>query len=73
MARRRCDRWALGPALSLPRQPTADPSSTYPCPTQCSCGSPSPDRHLEVEGRVIAHTDRAVLVEWGFSQAAECA
>ncbi|PZF56792.1 hypothetical protein DEJ23_09615 [Curtobacterium sp. MCSS17_008] len=32
-----------------------------------------PDRILEVEGRVLAHTDRAVLVEWGFGQAADCA
>lgn len=31
------------------------------------------DRILEVEARVLAHTDRAVLVEWGFSQAAEYA
>ncbi len=33
----------------------------------------SPERSLEVEARVIAYTERAVLVEWGFSQAAECA
>lgn len=32
-----------------------------------------PDRALEVEARVIAHTDRAVLVEWGFGQVADCA
>lgn len=30
-----------------------------------------PDRMLEVEARAIAYTERAVLVEWGFSQAAE--
>ncbi|PZE26239.1 hypothetical protein DEJ02_12270 [Curtobacterium sp. MCLR17_042] len=32
-----------------------------------------PDRSLKVEARVIAYTERAVLVEWGFSQAADCA
>lgn len=32
-----------------------------------------PDRILEVEAYVIAYTERAVLVEWGFGQAAECA
>lgn len=32
-----------------------------------------PDRTLEVEARVIAWTERAVLVEWGFGQAAETA
>jgi hypothetical protein len=29
-----------------------------------------PNRSLEVEARVIAYTERAVLVEWGFGQAA---
>jgi hypothetical protein len=32
-----------------------------------------PDRVLKVEARVIAWTDRAVLVEWGFGHASECA
>jgi len=32
-----------------------------------------PDRILEIEARVIAYTERASLVEWGFSQATECA
>ncbi|WIB16287.1 hypothetical protein DEJ34_03900 [Curtobacterium sp. MCPF17_050] len=32
-----------------------------------------PDRALEVEADVIAWTDRAFLVEWGFGQAADCA
>ena len=32
-----------------------------------------PDRTLEVEARVIAWTDRAVLIEWGFGQAADTA
>ncbi|WIB25445.1 hypothetical protein [Curtobacterium sp. MCSS17_015] len=32
-----------------------------------------PDRILEVEAHVIAWTDRAVLVEWGFGQATESA
>ncbi len=32
-----------------------------------------PERSLEVEAQVIAYTERAVPVEWGFSQAAECA
>ncbi|KTR11062.1 hypothetical protein [Curtobacterium citreum] len=27
----------------------------------------------ELEGRVISYTDRAVLVEWGFGQGADCA
>ena len=32
-----------------------------------------PNRLLEVEAQVIAYTERAILVEWGFGQAAECA
>lgn len=32
-----------------------------------------PDRLIELEGRVIAYTDRAVLVEWGRGQGADCA
>jgi hypothetical protein len=32
-----------------------------------------PDRSLEVEARVIAYTEWAALVEWGFGQAVECA
>lgn len=73
MARRRRDRWALSPAYSLRERARAGRTTTSSHPTLCSPGCSSPDRILEVEARVIAYTERAVLVEWGFSEAAEWA
>lgn len=73
MAHRRRDRWALGPAFSLPEAARGGPAVDLPVPDPVLAWLQFPDRILEVEARVIAWTDRAVLVEWGFSQAAECA
>jgi hypothetical protein len=69
MGHRRRDRWSLGPALTLPEAARGGPDYDVspPDPVQF------PDRTVEVEARVIAYTERAVLVEWGFGQAAECA
>jgi hypothetical protein len=73
MARRRRDRWALGPAFSLPEAAYGGPVYDLPAPDSVLAWLQFPDRALEVEAHVIAWTDRAVLVEWGFGQAAEAA
>ena len=73
MARRRRDRWTLGPAVSLPEAAYSGPVFDLPTPDPVLAWLTFPDRMLEVEAHVIAWTDRAVLVEWGFSQAAESA
>lgn len=77
MARRRRDRWALGPAYSppppAPEIARGDPDYDVTPPDAVLAWVQFPDRILEVEARVIAYTERAVLAEWGFGQAAECA
>ena len=73
MARRRRDRWALGPALSLPEAAYGGPVFDLPTPDSVFAWLQFLDRTLEVEARVIAWTDRAVLVEWGFGQTSCCA
>jgi len=73
MARRRRDRWALGPAVSLPEAAYGGPVLDLSVPDPVLVWLTFTDRVLEVEARVIAWTDRAVLVEWGRGQAAECA
>ncbi|QWS32597.1 hypothetical protein [Curtobacterium aetherium] len=73
MARRRRDRWALGPAVSLPDAASDGPVFDLPTPDPVLAWLQFPDRPLEVEACVIAWTARAVLVEWGYGQAAESA
>lgn len=73
MARRRRDRWSTGPALSLPEAAYQGPVYDLAEPDPVLAWVTFPDRVLEVEARVIAWTERAVLVEWGFAQAAESA
>jgi hypothetical protein len=73
VAKRRRDRWALGPALSLPEAAYGGLVYDLAEPDPVLAWVTSPYRSLEVEARVIAYTERAVLVEWGFGQAAECA
>ena len=73
MARRRRDRWPLGPALSLPEAPYGGPVYDVAEPDPVLAWVTFPDRRIEVEARVIAYTERAVLVEWGFGQASESA
>ncbi|MDR6574376.1 hypothetical protein J2X60_003035 [Curtobacterium sp. 320] len=73
MARRRRDRWSLGPPFSLPELARGGPEVDLPTPDPVLAWLQYPDRILEVEARVIAYTERAVLVEWGFGQAADCA
>ncbi|ROS34533.1 hypothetical protein EDF53_3094 [Curtobacterium sp. PhB78] len=73
MARRRRDRWALGAAYSLPEIARGGPDYDVTPPDPVLAWVQFPDRILEVEARAIAYTERAVLVEWGFSQAAQCA
>lgn len=71
MARRRRDRWSLGPALSLPEAARGGPEFDLATPDPVLAWVQFPDRTIEVEARALAWTDRAVLVEWGFGQAAE--
>lgn len=73
MARRRRDRWSLGPALSLPEAAYGGPVYDLPEPDPVLAWVTFPDRCLEVEARVISYTERAAFIEWGFSQAAEYA
>lgn len=73
MARRRRGRWELGPAFSLPEAARGGPEYDLPSPDPVYAWVQFADRILEVEARVLAHTERAVLVEWGFGQAADCA
>lgn len=73
MARRRRDRWTLDLAYSLPELARGGPEVDLPVPDPVLAWVQFPDRILEVEARVLAHTERAVLVEWGFGQAADCA
>lgn len=73
MARCRRDRWALGPAVSLPEAAYGGPVFDLPAPDPVLVWLTFADRVIEVEARVIALTDRAVLLEWGFGQAAACA
>lgn len=73
MANRRRDRWALGAALSLPEAAYGGPVYDLAEPNPVLAWITFSDRSLEVEARVIAYTERAVLVEWGFGQGAECA
>ena len=73
MARRRQDRWSLGPPFSLPELARGGPEVDLHEPDPVLAWLQNPDRILEVEARVIAYTERAVLVEWGFGQAADCA
>jgi hypothetical protein len=65
MARRRRDRWSLGPAVALPEAAFGGPVY-YPVePDPVLAWVAFHNRVLEVEARVIAYTERAVLVEWG--------
>lgn len=72
MAKRRRDRWALGPAYSLPEAARGGPDYDVTPPDPVLAWVQFPDRILEIEARVIAYTERAVLVEWGHGQATEC-
>ena len=69
MTRQRRDRWALGPALSLPEAAHGGPVYDLAEPDPVVVWVMFSDRCREVEARVIAHTERGVLVKWGFSQA----
>lgn len=57
--------------LSLPEAAYGGPVYDLVEPDPVLAWVTFPDRVLEVEALVIAYTERAVLVEWGFSQAAE--
>lgn len=71
VAKRRRDRWATGPAVSLPEAAYGGPVYDLATPDPVLAWVTFSDRMLEVEARVLAHTERAVLVEWGFGQAGE--
>ncbi|MGN8049533.1 hypothetical protein ACTJKO_07550 [Curtobacterium sp. 22159] len=73
MGRRRRDRWTLGPAYSLPEAARGGVEVDLHAPDPVLAWVQFPDRILEVEARAIAYTERAVLVEWGFGQASDCA
>lgn len=73
MAKRRRDRWALGGAFSLPVAARGGPEVDLLVPDLVLAWLQFADRILEVEARVIAYTERAVLVEWGFGQGSDTA
>jgi hypothetical protein len=65
MARRRRDRFDLGPAYSLPEVARGGPEVDLPAPDPVLAWVQFADFILEVEASVLAHTECAVLVEWG--------
>jgi len=67
VVRRRRDRWAVGPALSLPEAAYGGPVYDLAEPDPVLAWVTFRDRSLEVEARVIAYTERAVLVEGGLT------
>lgn len=73
MAKRRRDRWALGAAYSLPEAARGGPEYDVAPADPVLAWVQFADRILELEARITAYTERAVLVEWGFGQAADCA
>lgn len=73
VAKRRRDRWATGPAVSLPEVAHGGPVYDLAEPDPVLAWVTFSDRILEVEARVLAYTDRAVLVEWGSGQGADTA
>ncbi len=73
MARRLRDRWALGPAYPLPKLARGGPEINLPIPDPVLAWVQLPDHILEVEARVLALTEKAALVECGFSRAADYA
>ena len=64
MARRRRDKWTPGPAVSLP-EADGGPVIDLPAPDLVVAWVTFGDGTREVEGRVLAKTERAVLVEGG--------
>jgi len=72
MARRRRDRWSTGPAVSLPEAAYGGPVFDLPEPDPVLAWVTFADRMLEVEARVLAWTERAALVEWGYGQGTQC-
>ncbi|WIA96396.1 hypothetical protein [Curtobacterium sp. MCBA15_004] len=73
MAGRRRDLWRLVDAYSLPEAARGGPEVDLPQPDPVLAWVQFADRLLEVEGRVLAYTERAVLVEWGHGQGADAA
>ncbi|QQD75887.1 hypothetical protein I8920_13910 [Curtobacterium sp. YC1] len=71
MARRRRDRWALGPAFSLLEAAGDGPDYDMAPLDPVLAWVHFPDRILEVEAHVIEYKERAVLVEWEHAREAE--
>lgn len=73
VAKRRPDRWVTGQAISLSEAAYGGPVCDPAAPDPVHAWITFHDGSHEVEARVLAHTERAVLVEWGFGQGADCA
>ncbi len=69
VAKRRHDRWTLCDGFSLPEVAHGGPEVYLLVSDPVRAWVQFPDRILEIEARVLAHTERAVLVEWGSARA----
>lgn len=70
MARRRHDRWLPPAATSLPPEARGGPVVDVTPPLPVRAWVQTRVELIRVEGRALSETPDAVLVEWGFGQAA---
>jgi hypothetical protein len=73
MGRRRRDRWVPEEALSLPEEARGGPAVDVAPPLPVRAWLHTPTRQVRVEAVAVAATTDAVLVMWGFGQAATAA
>lgn len=73
MARRRRDRWLPPTATSLPPEARGAPAVDVEPPQPVRAWVQTTTEQIRVEGRALCATPDAVLVEWGFGQAATAA
>lgn len=73
MGVRRSNRWRAAPALSLPREARGDVVRDHAPPLPVWAWVRFEEGERRVQARALASTPDAVLVEWGFGQAAESA
>jgi hypothetical protein len=73
MGRHRRDRWLPAEAFSIPADARGGAGVRILPPQPVRAWVQTPDRHVRVDGRALWATPDAVLVEWGFGQAATSA
>ncbi len=73
MARRRRDRWLPPEATSLPIEARGGPAVDVDPPQAVRAWVQTTTEQIRVDARALCATPDAVLVEWGFGQAATSA